>query len=221
MDWLDDAVRQAAPPSLGADATTAELARATARAVVDTTPRRAGFARRLFAGFAIGAGALSVGVTAAVAAPAVADWLGWTPDVVAERSFELPDGIDLGSCEVFIRVAPDYQDPEVPVAEVDRRVESARAFLAEHDWDPLLAAITAEEIEAAYLEEVERRTAFTDPDSIASGETPPPATYSMTATQLMSDRIGAEFERAGHLEPGVSLEGAAEPCSGASEGAAQ
>ncbi|GAA1768235.1 hypothetical protein [Agromyces humatus] len=221
MDWLDEAVRHAAPPALGSDPATAEHAKATACAVLAEAPRGTTFLRKLIAGSALGIGIVGLGVTAATAGPAVIDWLGWTPDVVAQRSFELPDGSDLGLCEVFIRVEPNYRDHDVPDEEVDRRTEEARTFLTNHDWDPLIASITADEIEAAYQIDVEQRVAFTDPDSIASGATPPPATYSIAATQVMSHRIGAEFEQAGYLKQGVSLEYAAGPCNDTAEGSAQ
>ncbi|MCD2443702.1 hypothetical protein LQ757_15585 [Agromyces sp. SYSU K20354] len=222
MDWLDEAVRHAAPPALGSDPAAAEHAKATARAVLAQAPRRSTFLRKLLAGSALGIGIVGLGVTAATAGPAVIDWLGWTPDVVAQRSFELQDGSDLGLCEVFIRVEPYYGDPDVPAEVVDRRTEEARAFLTEHDWDPLIASITAEEIEAEYQLEVEQRVAFTDPDSIASGATPPPATYSIAATRVMADRVSVEFERAGFRVDEVGLAFAAGPCEGGTaEGAAQ
>ncbi|WP_022886666.1 hypothetical protein [Glaciibacter superstes] len=221
MDWLDEAVRHAAPPALGADPVTAGHAKATARAVLVEAPRRTTFLRRIIAGSALGIGIVCLGVTAATAGPAVIDWLGWTPDVVAQRSFDFVGGSDLGLCEVFIRVEPYYRDHDVPDDEVDRRTEAAWTFLTEHDWDPLIASITIEEIEAAYQLEVERRVAYTDPASIASGATPPPATYSIAATQVMSDRISAEFEQAGFLKQGVSLGSAAGPCEGTTESTTQ
>lgn len=222
MDWFDEGVRHASPPALGADPATAAEAEALALSVVGASrERRPGSRlRRIIAGSALSVGILGLGVTAATAGPAVIDWLGWTPDVVAQRSFELRDGSGLGLCEVFIRVEPNYPDG-VPNEDVDRRTEEARTFLTEHDWDPLIASITTDEIEAAYQLEVEQRGAYADPDSIASGATPPPATYSVAVTEVMKDRISAEFEQAGHLKQGVSLEAAAGPCDGTSDGSAQ
>ncbi len=223
MDWFDEAVRHASPPALGADPAAAAEAEALALSVVGgLQERRLGSRlRRIIAGSALGVGIVGLGVTAATAAPTVIDWMGWTPDVVAQRSFELKDGTELGLCEVFLSVEPYYRDHDVPDEEVDRRTEAARKFLTEHDWDPLIASITTAEIEAAYELEVERRVAYTDPASIASGATPPPATYSRAATRVMSDRVTAEFEQAGYLIDGVSLAGAARPCDGATEGSAQ
>jgi hypothetical protein len=223
MDWIDEAVRHAAPPALGADPTTAAEAEVLALAVVGgLRERRYGSRlRRIIAGSALSVGIVGLGVTAATAGPAVIDWMGWTPDVIAQRSFELEDGTELGLCEVFFSVQPYYRDHDVPDEEVDRRTEAARKFLTEHDWDPLIASITIAEIEAAYDLEVERRVAFTDPASVASGATPPPATYSIAATRLIGERVSAEFEQAGYLIQGVGLAAAARPCDGATEGVAQ
>ncbi|MDQ0574032.1 hypothetical protein [Agromyces albus] len=223
MDWVDEAVEGAAPRALGAVPAAAEHAEAVARAVVAESRHRARVSRlrRFLTGAALGVSVLGLGVTAATAGPAVFDWMGWTPDVVAQRSFELKDGTELGLCEVFFSVQPYYRDHDVPDEEVDRRVEAARKFLTEHDWDSLIASITIAEIEAEYELEVERRVAFTDPASAASGATPPPATYSMAATRVMGERVSAEFEQAGHLKHGVGLEVAAGPCDDATESPAQ
>lgn len=223
MDWIDEAVRHAAPPALGADARTAAEAEAFARSVVSglRERRRGSRLRRIIAGSALSVGIVGLGVTAATAGPAVIDWTGWTPDVVAQRSFDLKDGTELGLREVFFSVQPYYRDHDVSDKEVDRRTEAARKFLTEHDWAPLIASITADDIQARYELEVERRVAFTDPASVASGATPPPATYSIAATGLIGERVSAEFEQAGYLVQGVGLEAAARPCDGATEGAAQ
>lgn len=224
MDRVDKVVRRAAPRALGAELAAAEQAEAVARAVVAAEIRersRSSRLRRFLGGATLGIGILGLGVTAAAAAPAVIDWLGWTPDVVAQRSFGFGDGSGLGLCEVFIRVTPEYRQHDLSDAEVDKRTEEARRFLTEHDWEPLIASITEAEIQAAYELEVEQSVAYTDPDSIASGATPPPATYSGAAIQVMKDRISDEFSRAGHLRQGVGLEGAAGPCAGATEGPTQ
>lgn len=223
MDWIDEAVRQAAPPALGSDPATAAEAEALALSVVSGLRERRRWSRlhRIIAGSALSVGVVGLGVTAATAGPAAIDWMGWTPDVVAQRSFELKDGTELGLCEVFFSVQPSYRDHDVPDEEVDLRTEAARKFLTEHDWDPLIASITADDIQARYELEVQRRAAFTDPASVASGATPPPATYSIAATRLIGERVSAEFEQAGYLIHGVSLTAAAGPCDDATEGPTQ
>ncbi|MDQ0893618.1 hypothetical protein [Agromyces ramosus] len=217
MDWVDEVVRNAAPPPLGDDSAVAEQAAAVARAVVAAQTRERARISRLrgfLGGTALGIGVLGLGVTAATAGPAVFAWLGWTPDVVAQRSFELGDGSEPGLCEVFIRVIPEYHD--ISNEEADRRTEEARKFLTGHDWEPLIASITESEIQTAFAEEVARRSA-----ALAGSTTPPPATLSGAATDVMFDRFSAEFERAGHLQHGVSLEAAAGPCGDTSDGPTQ
>ena len=211
-------MRRGAPRPLGAEPVAAGEAVAVAHAVAAAERNGRRMSRRgaFFGGAALGLGILGLGVTAAAAAPAVIEWFGWTPDVVAQRTFDFGAGSDLGLCEVFISVKPDYSR-DVPDAEVDRRTEEARAFLVEHDWEPLIASITEQEIRAEYELEVSRRVAFTDPASIASGATPPPATLSFAATQLMADRVFAEFEEAGHLRDGVAFSRGAGPCDGETE----
>lgn len=224
MDPVDELVRRAAPKALGADPVAARHAEAIARAVVAAETRersRGPRFRRLLGGAALGIGILGLGVTAAAAAPAVVDWLGWTPDIIAQRSIGFDGGPDLGLCEVFIRVTPEYREHDLSDAEVDERTEEARRFLSEHDWEPLIASITESEIEAQYDLEVEQSRAYTDPDSIASGATPPPATYEGAALHVMKNRVSDEFIDAGFLRQGVSLESAAGPCSGATEGPAR
>lgn len=216
MDWLDEAVRHAAPPTLGADPVTAAEAGALAGSIVSRLRerRRGTSLRRLFAGSALSLGIVGLGVTAATAGPAVIDWLGWTPDVIAQRSFDVEEASGLGLCEVFIRVSPEYRD--VSDEDADRRTEEARKFLTEHDWEPLIASISANEIQTAFAEEVAQRSV-----PLPDGTMPPPATMSLVVTQLMANRISTEFDRAGQLRPGVSLEAAAGPCDGATEGSAQ
>jgi hypothetical protein len=218
MDWLDEAVQRAVPRAFGADPAAAEQAEAIARAVVAGSGDRFRVSRlrRFMGGSALGIGLLGLGVTAAAAGPAVIEWLGWTPDVVAQRSFDLGEGSELGLCEVFIHVDPAYQDIDVSNEEADRRTEEARKFLTEHDWEPLIASITASEIESAYAEEVAQRSM-----PLPDGTMPPPATLSLVVSHLMGDRISDEFERAGYLRPGVGLEAAGRPCDGATEGPTQ
>lgn len=160
MDWVDDAVRGAAPRALGADLATAEQAEALARTVAARSrqPARVSRFRRFLTGSALGIGILGLGVTAATAGPAVFEWVGWTPDVVAQRSFTFDDRSDVGLCEVFVRVVPDYRDPSIE--KVERRTEEARQFLAEHDWDPVIESITVNEIEGS----VRRRESSTRGD---------------------------------------------------------
>ena len=217
MDWMDEAVRGAAPPALGAEVAAAAQAEDVARAVVAGSrdhSRKSRF-RRFLGGSALGIGILGVGITAAAAGPAVFEWVGWTPDVVAQRSFDLgEEGAELGLCEVFIRVVPDYGG--VSNEEAVRRTEEARKFLAENDWEPLLASISETEIQAAFAaEEAQRSTPF------PNGSMPPPPSLSLVVGQLMADRISDEFEEAGHQRTGVSMETVAGPCDGATEGSAQ
>lgn len=214
MDWFDEVVREAAPPEVGSSPGVRERALLVATEAVAGRDRLGSWRSRLgrlAGGTGIGFAVLAVGVGAAAASPAVIDWLGWSPAVVAQRTFELGDGNELGLCEVFIRVAPEYG--VVSDEETDRRTEAARRFLTEHDWDPLIASITAKEIQAEFEQHQARR------DAIATDEVaPPPATLSGAATKLISYRIGTEFDRAGHLQDGVALESAAGPCTGEDDG---
>jgi len=212
MDLIEEVVRRAAPPSLadrsevsaGATALALEMVATRAGAVQRSRPRP----RHVVAAFLLGLGLLGGGVTAAVAGPALFSWLGWIPDAVAQRTFDLGDGTDIELCEVSLRVIAQYGT--VSNSEADQQAEEARAFLATHDWDPLIAAITASDIEDAYAIDVERR----EQSELESGIAPPAATYSGAVTRLMFTLISAEFERAGFLRDGVSLEAAAGPCSG-------
>ncbi|MFB6610086.1 hypothetical protein ACFCVO_07200 [Agromyces sp. NPDC056379] len=217
-DWLDEAVRRGAPRPLGAEPVAAGEAVAVAHAVATAGRHGRRMSRRgaFLGGAALSLGILGLGVTAAAAAPTVIDWLGWAPDVVAQRTFDVGAVADLGLCEVFVRVLPE-PSADLSAAEVERRTEAARMFLTEHDWQPMIDSITEREIQTQYELEVAQRAAFTGPDGIVSGATPPPATMSTAATLVIADRISDEFERAGHLRGGVSLEQAAGPC--VSEGA--
>lgn len=221
MDPVDAAVRRAAPRALGAEPAAAEQAAAVARAVVAAGTRQrlpVSRVRRFLSGAALGIGLVGLGITAAAAAPAVIDWLGWTPDVVSQRSLDvdLGDGSELGLCEVFIRVTPEYRHHDLSDAEVDKRTEEARRFLTEHDWEPLIASITEDEIQAAFAAEVEQRSVPT-----SDGTMQPPANMSLVVTQLMGDRVSNEFQQEGYLRQGVGLEGAAGSCAGATEGPTQ
>ncbi|BDZ64861.1 hypothetical protein [Agromyces mangrovi Wang et al. 2018] len=212
MDWLDDVVRDATPRELGATVGAKALAESIALSAVaeaNATSRRSGM-RKVAGGLGIGIGVLAVGVGAAAAAPVVVDWLGWTPDIVAQRTFDLEGGPTLGLCEVYMRVIPDYSR-DVTDDEVDRRTEAARVFLTDHDWDPLIASITAAEIQNELTRDQEQREAAT-----TETMTPPPATLSGAATRLISMRVSQELDRAGYLQPGVALESAAGPCTGES-----
>ncbi|MFB9311254.1 hypothetical protein BJY17_002930 [Agromyces hippuratus] len=90
-DWLDEAVRRGAPRPLGAEPVAASEAVAVAHAVAAAERNGRRMSRRgaFLGGAALSLGILGLGVTAAAAAPAVIDWLGWTPDVVAQRSFDM------------------------------------------------------------------------------------------------------------------------------------
>lgn len=221
MDPVDEVVRRAAPRALGVEPAAAEQAAAIARAVVAAETRerpRVSRLRRFLGGVTLGIGIVGLGITAAAAAPAVIDWLGWTPDVVAQRSFDLDlgDGPELGLCEVFVRVTPEYRHHDLSDAEVDKRTEEARRFLTEHDWEPLIGSITEGEIQAAFAAEVAQRSV-----PMSDGTMPPPASMSLVVAQLMGERISNEFQKGGYLRQGVGLEEAAGPCAGATEGPTQ
>ena len=216
MDWLEQAVRDSAPRRLEADTSAREyaiaVARESARLQAATRPTRPR-TKRIVAGMTLGLGVLGLGVGAAVAATPVIDWLGWNPDVVAQRSFELGDGAQLGLCEVYIRVTPEYGS--LPNDEVDRRTEAARAFLTDHDWQSAVDSITAAEIQAEYERDQARR------EVRVTDTPPPPAKLSAAATTLIADRITEDFDRAGYLQPGVALEAAAQSCDDAPESSTQ
>ncbi|GAA1800356.1 hypothetical protein [Agromyces neolithicus] len=78
MDWLDEAIRDAAPRAVGSEPTAAAWAEAVARdAVGRAVERRNGSRlRRILGGSAIGVGLLGIGITAATAGPAVFGWVG-------------------------------------------------------------------------------------------------------------------------------------------------
>ena len=199
MEQLDDAIRRAAPPPLGADAVLAEESREVARGVAVATARpRVRKWRRAFGGSVLTLGSLGLGVTGAVAGPALFEWVGWTPDASAQRTFVLGEDSRLGPCEVVARVV---QEGGVAEQVAELRTESARQFLAEQDWDALTASITAEDIAAKMETEQARRTGAS-----AEGVEPPEVSAGLAASLLMGDRMRDKFMRAGHLQPGVSLE---------------
>ncbi|QEO14557.1 hypothetical protein FLP10_09090 [Agromyces intestinalis] len=214
-DPLDDLVRAAAPTALGEADETRELALALAVAAAQPANRRRRRTGRLAITVMLGLGLLGAGVGAAAAVPAIAGWLDWAPDAVAERSFEFGEGTPLGRCEVLVRVQPVYG--ALPDSEVDGRLEQARRFLADENWDDELASITEREVRAALQQDQAKRDQLAAEDPSV---TPPPATLSLAATRIMYARFAAEFEQAGFFDDGsVSLEAAAGPCDGARGGA--
>ncbi|PWC03633.1 hypothetical protein [Agromyces badenianii] len=214
-DWVDDAVQRGAPQALGGEPVAAGEAVALARAAIvagQSGRRRLSRPGRLIGGAALSLGILGLGVTAAAAAPAVIEWFGWTPDIVAERTFDFGRN-DLGLCTVYIGAEPVYRDVDVTDEEADRRTEEARRFLMEHDWRPLLDSITESDIQAEYT-----RMAIQRSEPMDDGTMPPSATMSGAATQVIGDRISEAFQKGGYLREGVALESGAGPCSDATEG---
>lgn len=213
-DWLDEVVRRSAPRALGeqpvAEAEAVGVARAVATAERNRR-RRMPRPCRFIGGAALSLGILGLGVTAAAAAPAIVEWLGWTPDIVAERTFDFGRR-DIGLCTVYIGAEPVYRHVDVTDEEADRRTEEARRFLTEHDWRPLLDSITESDVQAEYT-----RMAILRSEPMDDGTMPPPATFSLAATEVIHDRIAEKFEQGGYLREGVSLSAGAGPCSGATE----
>ena len=210
LEQIDDAVRRAAPPPLGAEGALSAEAREVARAVVASRHPPALRWRGVLAASVLAVGLLGVGVTGAVAGPTLLDWVGWAPDAAVQRTFTIAQGTTLGPCEVVARVVEEGGAAEDVTA---ARAESARRFLARHDWDALTASITAEDIaDELGAEQARRANVATD------GTQPPPATPAVVASQLMGDLIREEFIDAGHLQPGVSLEMSGR-CDAPSEGA--
>lgn len=163
----------------------------------------------MFAASALALGLLGVGATAAVAGPGLAEWAGWVPDASAQRTFTVDENSTLGPCKVVARVVQEGGVPDELAAE---RTESARHFLASHDWDAAVASITAEDIATELAAERERRASLS-----REGVEPPEASAGLVASLLMGDRIREEFMHAGHLQPGVSLEMSGR-CEGSTEG---
>ena len=216
-DWLNEAVRRGAQGPLGADPVAAGEAVAVAHAVVaaERTGRKRMSRRGAFlGGAALSLGILGLGVTAAAAAPTVIEWLGWTPDIVAQRTFDFGRD-DIGFCEVYVRAEPDYTR-DVTDEEADRRTEEARRFLTEHDWRSVLDSITESDIQAEYTRSVIRHNEF-----IAGGGEWTAPTMSGAATAVIIDRISDEFVAGGYLRDGVSLGAGAGPCSDATESPAR
>jgi hypothetical protein len=194
-DPLDDLIRRAVPPTrqsypaLRGDAD--RLARLAVEEVGDSTrrPRRR---RNLWLVGALSVAGLSLGVTGAVAGPAILDWAGFTPDAAVQRSFDLGDGQGNVLCQVAIRVEPDYSAGQG--ADVEREAREARVFLSTHDWDPTIASVDAEARRTA-IEQEQR-------EADARGFTADPG---IAVTRLIADRIIEQFREAGYGE-GVSIE---------------
>ena len=199
MEGLDDAVRRAAPPALGAVPQVAAQSQTLARVIAGTARsyRTAGW-RRILGGSVILAGVFGVGVSAAVAGPALFEWVGWAPDAIVQRTFTIADGSALGLCEVVARVV---REGGVPEATAQQRTDDARRFLRDHEWGPAVSSITAEEIMSRLAVEEAHRASLA-----AGGADVPPASVGLVASQLMGERISEAFDRAGYLQPGVSLE---------------
>lgn len=213
-DWLDEAVRRGAPRALGEQPGVEAEAGGVARAVVAAERhgrRRMSRPGRFIGGAALTLGIMGLGVTAAAAAPAVVEWLGWAPDIVAERTFDFGRS-DIGLCTVYIGAEPVYRHVDVTDEEADRRTEEARKFLTEHDWRPLLDSITESDIQAEYT-----RMAIHRSQPMDDGTMPPPATMSLAATEVIHDRIVEKFEQGGYLRERLPLAAGAGPCSGATE----
>ncbi len=208
MDDIDDLVRRTAPQALGLESTNATEARKIAHAVAaDRRPRRSKLRTGLWAAI-FSVGLVGVGTTAAVAGPALLDWVGFTPDVVVQRTFELRTGNDeLGLCTVVARVSPEYGG-ELSDVEVDERTQAARKFLADYDWDPFVAAITAEDIEAEFNDQQAERQALKNKIEAGGGDSAdvPDAEHGIAASSLVGDEMLRLFEEAGYLDGGVSLE---------------
>lgn len=207
MDDIDDLVRRAGPPALGSDRTNAAVARALAQAVA--AERRPGRSR-LRAGLGVAflsVGLLGVGTTAAVAGPGLLSRVGWVPDAAAQRTFELDAGSDLGLCTVVARVVPEYGGG-LSDAEVDERTETAREFLADYDWGPVVASIAPEDVEAALVAEQDERQASEERIGAGGGDSAdvPDVDRGVVASSLMGDEMLRVFEDAGYLDGGVSLE---------------
>lgn len=217
-DWLDEAVRRGAPGPLGAEPVVANEAVAVAHAVVAAQrTRRKRMSRRgaFLGGAALSLGILGLGVTTAAAAPAVFEWFGMTPDLVAQRTFDFGDD-ELGLCSTYVMVDPIYRDVDAPDEEVDRRTEEARRFLTEHDWRPHLESITEGDIRAEHARLLVQRS-----ELIESGGEAWPVTMDEAAMRVIGGRIRNEFEQAGYAKEGVSLTFGTDPCSDATESPAR
>ncbi|WP_159855114.1 hypothetical protein [Rathayibacter sp. VKM Ac-2754] len=220
MDDLDDVVRRAAPLPLGADATSAAEARAIAQAVVTSRRPRRFLLRSGMGAAVIGIALVGFGTTAAVAGPALLSWVGWAPDASVQRTFELSGGNDVGRCSVVARVLPVYGGG-LSDEETDDLTERARDFLAEHDWGPVIARVTADDIEAALTAEQAGRDEANAAAAAAGRPADiPDATRGVVASSLMGDEISRVFDEAGYLTTSTSIEMAGQ-CEAESPGAAQ
>ncbi|WP_146083638.1 MULTISPECIES: hypothetical protein [unclassified Rathayibacter] len=206
MDDLDDLVRRAAPPALGEDPAAADAARGIARAVAERRPPRRSWFRSGVGATVLAIGLVGVGTTAAVAGPSLLQWVGWTPDVAVQRAFELTEGADIGTCAVVARIQPEYGGG-LSDEETDELTERAREFLAQHDWDPVIARVTPEAIEAALASNqagIDEANAAAE----AAGRPAdiPDATPGVIASSLMGDEIRDVLEEAGYFTTSTSIE---------------
>ncbi|MBD8515770.1 hypothetical protein [Plantibacter sp. CFBP 8804] len=204
MDDLDAQIQRSAPRAFGEDAEAAECARLVAQeAAFRARPSgvRSRYKRYLSI-LGLTAGLITVGVSAAAAAPAVFDWVGWAPEATVQRSFDI--GEDGAVCQLVARVVPEYRS--ISTAEADRRTQEARVFLTDYDWDRVVASITTADIDAALAIEQARRAELTT-SAEANGTTPPPAaTPESVAGNLMATKIFDAFEKAGFLRTGTSID---------------
>ncbi|WP_175115966.1 hypothetical protein [Plantibacter sp. MCCC 1A11337] len=141
-------------------------------------------------------------MSAAAAAPAVLDWVGWAPEATVQRSFDI--GEDGAVCQLVARVVPEHRN--ISTAEADRRTQEARVFLTEYDWDSVVASITEADIDTELTIEQARRAELARIAEV-NGTTPPPAaTPESVAGNLMATKIFDAFEHAGFLRTGTSVE---------------
>jgi len=204
MDDLDAQIQRSAPHAFGEDAEAAEYARLVAQEAASRA-RPSGLRsryKRTLSILGVTAGLFTVGVSAAAAAPAVLDWVGWTPEATVQRSFDI--GEDGAVCQLVARVVPEYRN--ISTAEADRRTQEARVFLTEYDWDRVVASITTADIDAALAIEQARRAELATIAEV-NGTTPPPAaTPESVAGNLMATKIFDAFEKAGFLRTGTSID---------------
>lgn len=204
MDDLDAQIQRSAPRAFGEDPEAAEFARFAAQEAASRARPSALRSRykRYLSILGVTTGLITVGVSAAVAAPAVLDWVGWTPEATVQRSFDI--GEDGAVCQLVARVVPEYRN--ISAAEADRRTQEARVFLTEYDWDRVVASITTADIDAELAIEQARRTELAAIADADGATPPPPATPELAAGNLMATKIFDAFEKAGFLRTGTSIE---------------